>query len=211
MSVQIPAGLIASGQGLPSICSRHGRESSRDVRCRFVSRAPRWARLLILLSIWPYIIVVLALRKAVHAPYWPLCPECDRHKRTMLFRGLGLIAVAVVLFVLGIVLMSSTTATVDEYGYPTTEPGPAAGLGGLLIFATVIVFSVGIVVAGLSRVSAVAGGVVSRDGIYVEFRLAHPRFAQHVTEVLKSVRAQPFGYAAEPDYPEPPQPGYPAP
>jgi hypothetical protein len=66
------------------------------------------------------------------------------------------------------------------------------------------VLSVGIVLAGLSRVSAVAGGMVSRDGMYVEFRLAHPRFAQHVTEILKGVRAQAFGRAAEDDYPEPP-------
>lgn len=204
MSVEIPAWLVASGTGIPPVCSRHGRESSRTVRCRFVSRAPRWALLLILLSIWPYILVALATRKTVQAPYWPLCSECDRRRRKWLFVGIGMIVAAVVLLVYALVLMSSTTTFVDDYGYPSADPGPAAGLGVLPLLVMLIVLGVGIVVAGLSRVSAVAGGVVSRDGMYVEFRSAHPRFAQHVTENLKGVRAQPFGLAARDDYPEPP-------
>jgi hypothetical protein len=166
--------------------------------------------LLVLLTVWPYLIA-LAMRQTVEASHWPLCPECDSFRRSRRFGSLATIAGAVVLFAVAIVMRSNSTPLRDAYGNPTTEPGLGANLGGALMVVSVVVMAVAIGVFGWSRVRAVAGGVVTRDGIDVEFPLAHPTFAQQVAEILKNVRAQPFGYDAEPEYPELPPPGYPVP
>jgi hypothetical protein len=211
MSVQVPAGLIASGEGIPGVCSRHGRESSRAAKCRFISRPPRWAALLILVGMLPYLIVVLALRKTVQAPYWPMCTECDGRRRKMLLGGFGGIAASVVLFVVAMALVTDTTTTVTEYGYTTTEASPMAGFGFLLIVLSLAAFIAGIIVAGQGTVLGTAQGLVTQDGMFVEFRKSHPSFDQSVTHMLNGLQpAQAFGHAAAQQGYGQPQ-GYPAP
>jgi hypothetical protein len=211
MSVQVPAGLIASGEGIPGVCSRHGRESSRAAKCRFISRPPRWAPVLILAGALPYLIVVMALRKTVQAPYWPMCTECDGRRRKLLLAGFGGIAASVVLFFVAVALMSDTTTTQTDYGYTTTESGPMAGFGALLLVLAFVAFIGGIIVAGQGTTVGIAQGQVTQDGIFVEFKKSHPSFDQSVTHMLNGLQpAQAFGHpAAQPGYGQPQ--GYPAP
>jgi hypothetical protein len=220
MSILVPAGLIASGEGVPTVCSRHGRESARAAKCRFISRPPRWAAVLILAGMVPYLVVVLALRKTVQAPYWPMCPDCDGRKRKLLLGGLAGVAVSVVLFVVGVAMASSTTQTVTDYGYTATESGRMAGFGAFLLVVAFVVFIAGIVVAGQGTVLGVAQGLVTQDGMFVEFKKSHPSFDQHVTQMLNGLRpGQLYGHVAAqlgngygygqplPGYGQP-QPGY---
>ena len=60
------------------------------------TRLPRWAALLILVGMVPYLIVVLALRKTVQAPYWPMCTDCDARRRKMLLGGFAGVAASAV-------------------------------------------------------------------------------------------------------------------
>jgi len=76
VDVSIPAPLVASGQGLPSVCGRHGEPADRHRRVVFRSTPPPWTYLLILLGVVLFAIVATVLEKRVKAPAWPFCPRC---------------------------------------------------------------------------------------------------------------------------------------
>ena len=193
MQILLPASLVSSGEGIPTICSRHGRESTTASKCRFVSRPPRWTAVLLLAGALPYLIVVTALRKTVLAPYWPLCGACTQRKRSLLFGGLATLAGAVMLFVLGIFLAFRITTT-DEYGYTTTTSS-MAGFGLFLLFLSFIAFITGLVTTSMSTMMAVAGGAVTADGMFIEFRNAAPSFTRWANGFLNAGQAIGSGYS----------------
>ncbi|MFN8028492.1 MAG: DUF2510 domain-containing protein, partial [Acidimicrobiia bacterium] len=73
--VAVPAAAVAGGLA-PDRCAAHGNEPVEHRRITFLSPAPWWILLLILVSILIALLVALLTRKKVTAPAWPLCAEC---------------------------------------------------------------------------------------------------------------------------------------
>jgi hypothetical protein len=90
---------------LPRVCMKCGADATTVKRRQF-SWYPPWVWLLILLSIWPFIIVALILtkRQSVEIPF------CDQHKNHFLVRvlaGLGGLAVVLLLGAVGFAVVTS--------------------------------------------------------------------------------------------------------
>lgn len=198
MGVLLPASLVVSGEGIPAVCSRHGRESTTASKCRFVSRPPRWAAALLLAGALPYLIVVTASRKRITAPCWPLCRACVLRRGALLLGGAGTLTISLGLFLLGAVLQARTD--IDRDGHASVLPS-WAGFGILLLFLAVLAFVAGTVITSAASTATLAGGAVTRDGMYVEFRDAAIPFVQWVTEFLNA--GQPVGFAPPPHGCEP--------
>lgn len=156
--VTIAAAQVAAGQGLPSLCTRHGEPAETTKKVKFVSKPPSWASVLILLGGFVYLIVVLAVRKSVQAAAWPWCAQCSADRRRLVAIGLGLFAASIGI----LVLLFSINAT-----------GPIAATG-LLALAGLVA---GIVVTARAGTNVIIGATVSQDGTSVEIPKAHDRFA----------------------------------
>jgi hypothetical protein len=185
---QLPAGLIATGRGVPEVCARHGEPATERRAIKVISRPPAWSYPLIILGGLVFLIVVLATRKTVAVPNWPFCPRCKTLRGRLLGIGLGLIALGVLGFVGGVAVTSSA---------------PDSSAGGFLVLFAVLVLLAGIIVAVRSAPLAVARAQTSQDGRWVLVKSAHPAFAARAA----AVSAAPAGHG----YPQPgyPQPGYP--
>ncbi|WP_432976100.1 hypothetical protein [Dactylosporangium sp. CA-233914] len=156
--LQLPAGQVAAGH-LPPVCPRHGEPALEMKKLRLISKPPPWAAFLIILGGIVYVIVVMALRKTVNAAAWPWCATCKANRSRNLGIGLGVLALGLLLFVVGI-------ATIDG------DAGP------MLLLLGLVVLIVGIVFAARSGYQAVAGAFVSQDGNFVEVAKPDPRFQQ---------------------------------
>jgi hypothetical protein len=181
----LPAGLVASGQGLPTVCARHGLPATAHQKARFVSRPPGWSYILIVAGVIAFVVVTMVMQKKVSASNWPVCDRCRRLSKNRRLIGIGVLALSLVMLFAGIVLLAS--------GSSDTADGSLTGAGtaGLfLLLGFFIVLLAGVMVATRSAVAAIARGVASRDGNRVEFTKADPAFAQQATAILQQAYGQ---------------------
>lgn len=157
VEVSIPANFVQTGWGTPSVCSRHGEPAVQTTKLRFISKPPPWAYILILAGVIVFVIVAAATRKTVQNQAWPFCARCKKQRAVGLTVGLSLVVVGLILWMVGVGAQSD-----------------AAGVGFLI---GLLVFFAGALVAARSGRSALAGGVVTRDGQWVQFAKASEAFA----------------------------------
>jgi hypothetical protein len=182
--VYLPAGMVTSGWGIPPVCVRHGRPAAAHRKISFVSRSPWWTFLLILLSVLVALLVMLALRKRVTAPSWPVCDECLRQRRTRLTTMAGLLVGGPVVASLALPVVSS----------PDSDMTLLVALTGWLVVPLV-----GLVVGSNAAWAQVLAANVDPTGESVHFRQPAPAFTQ-----LLPGMAPPVPVA--PGFPPPPPP-----
>ena len=203
VAVRLPAGLVASGSA-PPVCSRHGSPPTTHRKATFISRPPGWSYLLLLIATLIFLIVVLSTRKSVTAPGWSFCGRCQSRRKSFLLGGLGLLVGCVLAFVGALASVSQPTES---------DPNPSGAVPAILFLLSVVALIAGVVLVGRSAAPIIAGGVTSRDGLWVEFAKPAPAFAQWVQSIPQPQPwAQPqYGqpqYGAQPQYGTPPQQGY---
>ncbi|MET7420744.1 hypothetical protein [Dactylosporangium sp. NPDC005555] len=164
---------IPVGAPVPPVCPRHGRHVTKPREMAFLSALAPW--------MWPvavlggrliYHFVLRALRREVVVPAWPWCGRCELRFVAPVVAGyatfFGSVAVAV-------------------YAVEQDPSTPGYSTIGIALLCAVV----GLLVAASSSRTLVAGVRVSRDGLWLEVRRAHPSF-------LEALRSQPA-----PDYPMP--------
>ncbi|MEU7904994.1 hypothetical protein [Actinoplanes sp. NPDC049118] len=177
MSIDIPAGMVTSGAGVPGVCTRHGEPAVLRKRVRFISKQPGWTYALLLAGALPYLIAVLVLRKEVRAEAWPFCARCrEMHKKRALI-GAGLILPLVLLIVVA-------------FAGPDLA-GPAVIW---IVLAAIVASVVGLGVLARGSYRLLPQGFVDRDGNAVGFAKAHPVF---VTEARTAHEQAAQQYAAQ--------------
>jgi hypothetical protein len=188
------------------VCSRHGNPGVRTQRTRFVSRPPGWAYLLLLVGALPFIIVALVLRKTADVRGWPICNDCRARRRTMLLAGFGTLAGSVVMFVASISALSTPTDSTTG-GEVTTSSSSASAAAVFLVFGAILLFVVGLLIAVQGGAVPLAGGMVTQDGGWIEFRKPAPAFAEQVRAIVAGLSRPGYG---QPGYGQQPygQPGY---
>lgn len=198
----LPAGLVAGGQGLPTVCSRHGNPAAGSLRVRFVSKPPGWTYLLSLVGMLPFLIVVLALRKTVDARTWPICAGCRSRRLRMRLAGYGTLALSLMLLILVVGWQSgSSSMTDDASGTTASSSGSGAGVALALLASVGIV--VGYIVAAQGGAVPLTRGVVTGNGAWVEFRKPAAQFAEQVRTITAGLSpCAPGGYGSY-DYGQP--------
>ena len=192
--IQIPAGWVAAGQGMPNVCARHGRPAVERARIRLISKPPSWTYGLVFLGGIVFAIVTMALRKTVWAPAWPFCDQCRARRNQLMAIGLSIVT-------LGVLGLAGTIALIGA-----NPDHPAIGLG---LLASILVLFAALVVLARSKWVFLAGANVSEDGQWVIVR-AEYRFVQAAagitpTQAGPAYVAPPPGYPLQPGYG---QPGY---
>ncbi|MDQ6873569.1 MAG: hypothetical protein M3042_00690 [Actinomycetota bacterium] len=157
--VFLPAHMVASGAGVPALCTRHGQPMTYRRRAAFQSRPPGWTYVLILAGALLFVIINTVLRKTLVAAGWPFCDRCRSEVSQRRRIGAGLMLAGVVLFVGVLSVVDSSSPWV-----------------GLAIVGGVVLLICGIVVAGLGAAARVAGGEVSQDGHRLRLRRVAPEF-----------------------------------
>jgi hypothetical protein len=149
------------------------------VAARFASRPAPWAYLLIVVSFLIYAIVVWATGKTVVARGWPFCTRCRIIRVLRLLAGLAVFAAGIV----AILIAQPPTSTYTELSLTD----------GLTLVTGLVLFLAGIIAVTRSGWASVARATVTRDGIWVSVRGAHPEFDARVLAVTS--RAQPPAHA----------------
>jgi hypothetical protein len=197
----LPAYWTNAGYGVPNVCARHGEPATRRTKTQFISKPPTWAIPLAILGLIIYLIVVMAVRKTITVQNWPYCDQCRNLKLQRLLGGLGGLVLGILLFIVGGGL---------------TNDDDTAGFGALLLIAGFGLAFAGLIVAAYSGRTAIAGGVVSKDGQFIELPKAEARFAAQVEAAAnyaeQHARQQQAQYQ-QAQYPQPQyqQPQYPQP
>ena len=111
---------------LPDVCMVCGAEATLRKRKSF-SWHPPWVILLILISLWPYIIVALILTKRMTVR----APLCEQHKNHWAWRTAFILGGFLVFLLLGVV-------SVMVLSNQANQGGADEAIGGLLCFGTVI-------------------------------------------------------------------------
>ena len=162
--VSIPTALVVSPQMLPRCCVRHGEPVVKWTKVSFSSRSPLWVYATLILGILPTLIILLALRRQVHAPAWPFCGRCIRLRRIRMACAFG----GAVLWYISCGLIS---ALVGDQGLISNLCIVGLAVGTPLVAC---------VVGSTSRWVSIANGFVSQDGGSVKF----PSLPSNFTSVL---------------------------
>ena len=174
VEVRIPAQFVATGRGLPTVCTRHGEPAVERRRVTFISRNPGWSYVLLLAGVIVFVIVASAIRKTVVAAAWPFCARCTEERKRGLSIGLGVMAAGVVAIALIAVLPDDT--------------------GVLAVFLGALLLLIGYIVAARGGWTMRANGHVADRGQTVQFDRAHEAFAAQAAAAQQAA-AQ---YAATP-------------
>lgn len=183
VDVSVPANFVSAGWGTPSVCARHGEPAVVTSKTRFVSRTSSW---LVLLGVIIYFVVMAATRKTVWSPAWPFCARCRKEETTKTLAGWGGLVVGLVIWVGSVQILGSRA--------------PIGAITGCVLFIG------GVILIGRGTRVAIAGGVVTGDGLTVRFARAHEEFAN---QVALAAQAAARHHAAQSGYPAQPA-GYPA-
>jgi hypothetical protein len=155
MSIAIPSTLVQNGTGIPAVCAKHGEPAAVHKPVRFLSKAPGWSYLLILIGVLPFVIVNMLIRKEVQATAWPFCASCVKLHNTRLPVGIGLMLLWPLSFVAG---------------------SAAGDIGALFVLLGFVSLIVGLGLATRGTYRMLPWGFASRDGSTVDFPKAHPAF-----------------------------------
>ncbi len=158
--VYLPAAMVKTGEGVPSLCARHGEPAVRRRIVNFESRPPDWAYLLLLVGVVPFFLVIHILRKTMIATGWPICARCRSGARWLRLGALGLLLTAVGIGSVGVAIYNR---------YPGFRSGVIDGCL-LSLAACVFVFRQ----AAPSRITRAE---VTPDGLALRVRHAAPAFA----------------------------------
>lgn len=166
--VVVPAPIVASGHGTPTVCARHGEPATSHHELVFRSRVPGWLVLLYLV-IGPVLAALIAvlIQRKVPTPAWPFCPRCDQSlvvRRVVLAAIFAAAGVGGAVGVAGIVLAGDGQSGVPVFALVVTA---------LLIFA-------GLRAVTLATRGRVANGYVAENGMTVEFRNPDPEFLRQI-------------------------------
>jgi FtsH-binding integral membrane protein len=137
------------------------------VATQFVSRLSPWMYLLMIVSFLVYAIVAWATRKVVVANGWPFCSRCRIVRALRFLTAAAVFAAGIVAILVAASPMSTRTQL------SLTE--------GLVLVTGLVLFLVGIIAMTRSGWASVARATVTRDGIWVSVRKAHPRFDAQVS------------------------------
>lgn len=163
VTTRIPAAVVATGNGMPSCCAKHGQPATLGQKLALMSRPPGWTYALIFFGALPFVLVTMAMRKTVTAPAWPFCAECAAARKKQLTVGLSIVAAAVLVMIFPFAALPDDSAV--------------AGVLFLLGFLLLVVGAIWSLRGGWRFQSAAE---VSRDGAYVLVRDAHPQFVQGI-------------------------------
>jgi FtsH-binding integral membrane protein len=134
---------------------------------QFVSRQSPWMYLLMAVSLLIYAIVAWATRKAVVANGWPFCSRCRIVRVVQFLTAAAVFAAGIVaILVAGPLTSTRTQLTLTE---------------GLVLVTGLVLFLAGIIAMTRSGWASVARAAVTRDGIWVSVRKAHPQFDAQVS------------------------------
>jgi hypothetical protein len=159
---QIPAAVVASGNGMPGCCAKHGQPVALTKKLQLISRPPTWTYVLVLAGALPWLIVVMMLRKTVVAPAWPFCADCVGGRTKQLGIGLGVLALGVVSFIVPMAVM------------------PDSGAGALLVLLGLVLITTGFILAVRAGWRFQSRAEASKDGLAVLVRDANPQFVQQI-------------------------------
>jgi amino acid transporter len=176
--VVVPAPIVASGHGTPTVCARHGEQATSHHELVFRSRVPGWLVLLYLV-IGPVLAALIAvlIQRKVPTPAWPFCPRCDRSltvRRVVLAAIFAVAAICGVVGVTGIVLAGDGKSGNSVFALVVTA---------LLIFA-------GLRAVTLATRGRVANGYVAENGMTV-IGAAKQEFHRYMTTRQPVVNAPP--------------------
>jgi hypothetical protein len=156
----VPAAVVATGNGMPACCTKHGQLRTLAKKLQLISRPPGWSYALLLLGALPFLIVTMIMRKTVTAPAWPFCDDCVSARKKGVGIGLGVIALGLLSFAVPVAVAPDSSAS------------------GLFVLLAFVLLFAGLIVAARSGWRFQSGAEVSADGTYVQVRKAHPNFAQ---------------------------------
>ena len=117
----------------------------------------------------------MLVRKTAKPQAWPFCAQCKSERAKRLGIALALVVLAVVLFAAPVVVAGDST-----------ELGPI----GLLFPLSLIVLFAALLVAARNDWVGTAGGIVTGDGVWVQFAKAHPTFAAQASAALTAASQQ---------------------
>ncbi len=157
--IVVPAQLAVSGVGVPDVCTRHGEPAVIRPKTIFQTRPPSWSYFLILLGALPYLVVVLALRKRITAPGWPMCARCRGRRRTLRLVALGLFLLTILSFAAGFV---------------TTGDSELVAAAIIVAFVAFLGWAIAL---NLSAEGVLARGDLTQDGQSLRLRRVSPAFA----------------------------------
>jgi F0F1-type ATP synthase membrane subunit c/vacuolar-type H+-ATPase subunit K len=167
--VVVPAPIVASGHGVPTVCVRHGAAATEHRDITFRSLTPFWVYLLYFV-VGPVLVVLIAvlIRRKVRTPAWPFCPRCAR-VRTIRWTVLAtLIAMSAVCFAAAV-----TT-------YVVTRDDRPGGIIAVLVLAGLLILAAGLALGEPSTRAGIANGYVAAQGMTVEFRNPDPEFLRQI-------------------------------
>lgn len=167
MQFHVPAQVAVLPQALPLCCARHGAPAAEWKPVMFESRPPLWVYLTLVFGFLPTLIILVSMRRQIHAPYWPFCAQClDLHRlrgrRAYIASGAWLGA-CILAFGIGAGFASDATLLVAFL---------CAAFGTPLVAAAV---------ASQAGWSSIADGVAARDGRTVVFPRPAPLFVTALT------------------------------
>ena len=176
----LPAHMVVTGVGVPSVCSRHGEPVAKRRKTTFQSRPPPWSYLLILVGVLVFVIVAAVLRKQLAASGWPFCARCVDERRNRLLAGAALMLSAVLATTVAVVLANDISAWLALFSL-------VAALAGLFFFAA-------------AAPAALARAEVTQDGTALKLRRVSPGFVAS----LPAVPPPPPGWGPSAQWPLPP-------
>lgn len=163
VKVRLPAALLSSSWGPPTLCVRHGEPAFGNKFVKFMSPQPLWTYILLPLGVIPFLLVTVMVRKWVEVKAWPFCVRCRHERKRNILFSVGLL--------------------VGGIFVPTPVAGLLGGRGDTLfaiILLGLLVSVAGIVLAVRWPWVWYAGGRVVEGDQMVEFPKAHERFAAQV-------------------------------
>ncbi|MFG1610213.1 hypothetical protein [Actinoplanes sp. NPDC049265] len=166
--VVVPAPIVASGHGTPTVCARHGETATEHHDMTFRSLVPGWL-ILLYFFIGPALVVLIALliQRKVRTPAWPFCPRCAQ---SLTIRRIVLA---------GVFAVAALCAAVSVFYYLGARGDRAGGMTGAILLIVLLLLA-GLRAITLATRGRVANGYVAENGMTVEFRNPHPEFLRQI-------------------------------